>query len=78
VIILSKILIIISSIGLLRCSERFRTASREFDGQAIATLKHIMHVAEEMGIPRSITPLLLLLTILCYLVSMHAIETAFR
>jgi hypothetical protein len=78
VIILSKILIIISSIGLLRCSERFRTASREFDGQAIATLKHVMHVAEEMGIPCSVTPLLLLLTILCYLVSMHAIETALR
>jgi hypothetical protein len=50
----------------------------EFDGQTIATLKHIMHVAEEMGIPRSVTPLLLLLTILCYLVSMHAIETALR
>jgi hypothetical protein len=50
----------------------------EFDGQAIATLKHIMHVAEEMGIRRSVTRLLLLLTILCYLVSMHAIETALR
>ncbi len=78
VIILAKILIIISSIGLIRCSERFRTASREFDDQAIATLKHIMHVSEEMGIPRSITPLLILLTILCSMLSMHAIETALR
>jgi len=78
VIILTKILIIISSIGLLRCSERFRTASREFDGHALATLKQIMHVAEEMGIPRSIAPLLFLLTILCYMVSMRAIETVLR
>jgi multisubunit Na+/H+ antiporter MnhG subunit len=78
VIILTKILIIISSIGLLRCSEKFRAASREFDGQAIATLKHIMNVTEEMGIPRSIAPLLILLAILCYMLSMHAIETALR
>jgi hypothetical protein len=78
VIILTKILIIISSIGLLRCSKKFRAASSEFDRHVIATLKHVTHVAEEMGIPRSITPILVLLAILYYMVSMQAIETALR
>jgi hypothetical protein len=78
VIILTKILIIISSIGLLRCSEKFRAASREFDGHAMASLKRILHVAEDMGIPSSIAPLLVLLTMLCCMLSMQAIETALR
>jgi len=78
VIILTKILIVISSIGLLRCSKKFRAASREFDRYAITALRHITDVAEEMGIPSSITPILVLLTILCYMLSMRAIETALR
>jgi len=78
VVLLAKILIIISSVGLLRSFERFRIASRELDDQAIAALKQFMNVSEEMGIPRSIAPLLLLMSFVCAVMSMYAIEAALR
>jgi len=78
VIILAKILIVISVVGLLRCSEKFRIIGREIDDQAIAALKQIMHVSEEMGIPRSIAPLLILLSFVCFMASMYAIEATLR
>jgi len=78
VIILAKILIVLSVVGLLRCSEKFRTIGRELDDQAIASLRQIMRVSEEMGIPRSIAPLLIILSFVCFMWSMYAIEATLR
>lgn len=64
---LSKILIVISLTALLRCSGRFRDSSRAFDEQAIATLKQLMSVTENLGYPPQLAPLLILLVALCFM-----------
>ena len=71
IIILSKILIAISLAGLLRCSARFRSMSRELDEQAFAALRTIIHATEERGYPPQFIPLLMLLTALCFMLSMY-------
>jgi len=76
VVILAKILIIVSCVGLLRCSEKFRIASQELDDQAITALKNMMHFSEEMGLPRSVAPLFILLSFVCFMLSMYAIEAS--
>jgi hypothetical protein len=67
VIILSKILIIVSVTALLRCSEKFRKASRAFDEHAIASLKQVMNATEDLGYPPQLAPLLILITALCFM-----------
>ena len=66
---LSKILIAVAVVGLLRCSDKFRRMSRETDEQVFAAVKRIMHSAEEIGYPPQVIPLLMLLTALCFMLS---------
>jgi hypothetical protein len=67
VIVVSKILIVISLLGLLRCSPKFREASRELDERAFAVLKRMMHATEDTGYPAELGPMLILLTALCFM-----------
>lgn len=77
-IILPKILIAISLVGLLRCSSTFRSMSRELDEQAFATLKRIMNATEECGYPPQLVPLLMLLTALTFMLSMYVTAAGAR
>ena len=70
-IVLAKILIAISLVGLLRTSTRFRSMSRELDELAFAALKRIMNATEECGYPRELIPILMLLTALSFMLSMY-------
>lgn len=70
VLILSKILIAISLVGLVRCSATFRNKSREFDEQAFAALKRVMRATEESGYPPQLIPLLILLTAVSFMLSL--------
>jgi len=69
VIILCQLLIAVSVAGLLRCSTKFRSMSRELDEQAFAALRTIMHATEVRGYPPQVIPLLMLLTALCFMLS---------
>jgi hypothetical protein len=75
VLILSKLMIVVSVAGLLRCSPAFRERSREFDEQAFAALKRIMRATEEYGYPPQLIPVLIVLTAICFMLSM-ALTTA--
>ena len=77
-IIVSKILIAISLVGLLRCSAKFRTASREFDERVFAAVKRMMHATEDSGYPAELAPMLILLTALFFMLSMQALEMIVR
>ena len=70
-IIVAKILITLSLVGLMRCSSKFRSMSREFDEQVVAALKRIMHATEENGYPPQVIPLLMLLTALSFMLSSY-------
>jgi hypothetical protein len=78
VLIVSKILIAISLVGLLRCSAKFRTASREFDERVFAVLKRMMHLTEDRGYPAELAPMLILLSALCFMLSMQALQLLVR
>jgi hypothetical protein len=78
VLILSKILIAVALVGLLRCSEKFRSMSREFDEEALAAMKKIMHATEEHGYPPQLIPLLILLTALSFIMSAYVTGPAVR
>jgi hypothetical protein len=69
-LILSKLLIAISLAGLLRCSGKFRSMSREIDQQAFTALRRIMDATEDCGFPPQVVPILMLLTALYYVLSM--------
>jgi len=69
VLLLSKILIAVACVGLLRCSEKFRRMSRETDQEVFTAVKRIMRATEEIGYPPQIVPLLMLLTALCFMLS---------
>jgi hypothetical protein len=70
VLILSKLLVAISVAGLLRCSGKFMSMSRELDERAFTALRRIMLATEDCGYPPQIIPLLMLLTALCFMLSM--------
>ena len=70
-IILAKILIAISVAGLLRCSKKFRSMSRELDEQVFVAMKRVMRATEETGYPPQLVPILMLLTALCFMLSMY-------
>jgi hypothetical protein len=70
VLILSKLLIVISAVGLLRCSGKFRSMSSELDEQAFTALRRIIHATEDRGYPSQMVPLLMLLTALSFMLSM--------
>jgi len=71
VIYLAKLLMVVSLVGILRTSSRFRSMSRELDELAFAALKRIMNTTEEYGYPRELIPLLMLLTALSFMLSMY-------
>jgi hypothetical protein len=64
VLIATKILIALSVVGLLQCSEWFRNSSREFDERALGALKQMARVAEDAGLPAAFGPMLILLSAL--------------
>ena len=68
---LAKILMVISLVGILRTSGRFQSMSRELDEKAFAALNRIMNATEECGYPRSLIPVLMLLTALTFMLSMY-------
>ena len=71
VLVLSKILIIIASVGLMRSSPKIQSMSREMDERAFAALRRIMRATEESGYPPQLIPLLMLLTALSFMLSMY-------
>jgi hypothetical protein len=75
---LSKILIVVSVVGLLRCSPKFRQMSRELDDQALGVLKRGMRAAEDCGYPGHLVPLLIALTALCFMLSAYVTTAAVR
>jgi hypothetical protein len=77
-LILSKILIVISVVGLLRCSSRFRRISHELDQQVLTALKRMMHVSSDQGYPSLFFPVLILLTVLSFLLSTYVTMAAGR
>jgi hypothetical protein len=70
-IVFSKLLIVVAVLGLLRCSASFQSMSREVDEWAFAALRRIMNLTEESGYPPQLVPLLILLTALSFMLSMH-------
>ena len=78
VLILSKILIIVSVVSLSRCSEKFRSMSRELDEQAFTALRRIMHATEDRGYPPQLVPILMLLTALSFMLSMYVTAAGAR
>ena len=70
-LILSKILISISLVGLLRCSSTFREKSREFDEQTFAALRRVMRATEDSGYPPQLIPFLIILTAVSFMLSMY-------
>lgn len=71
VLILSKILITVALVGLLRCSTRFRLMSRQLDEQVYAAVRRMMSTTEDCGYPPQLIPLLILLTALCFMLSVY-------
>jgi hypothetical protein len=71
-LLLAKVLITVSLVGLLRTFAWFQSMSRELDEHAFAALKRIMNATEECGYPRELIPLLMLLTALTFMLSMFA------
>ena len=69
VLILSKLMIVVSVVGLLRCSSAFREKSSEFDQQVFAALKRVMRATEECGYPPQLIPVLIVLTAICFMLS---------
>jgi hypothetical protein len=78
VLLLSKILIIMSVVGLARCSSKFRRISSELDQQVLTALKRIMHVTTDQGYPSQFIPVLILLTVLTFLLSSYVTGAAVR
>ena len=70
-LILSKILIAVSLLGLLRCSPTFVAQSREFDERVFAALRQIMRITEDYGYPPQLIPFLILLTAVSFMLSMY-------
>ena len=75
---LSQVLIAISIVGLLRCSESFRRMSRELDEQVFTALKRTMRATEDYGCPPELIPVLMLLTALCFMLSAYVTTAAVR
>ena len=70
-LVLSKILIVVAIVGLLRCSASFRSMSRQLDEQAFAALRQMMSVTEDCGYPPQLIPLLILLIAISFMASVY-------
>ena len=68
-LVVSKFLIALAVVGLLQCSEWFRTSSREFDERVLAGLKRMMHASEAAGLPAGLGPMLIILSALCFMLT---------
>jgi hypothetical protein len=68
-LLVTKLMIVVCVVGMLRSSDRFQSMSREMDESAMSALKKIMNAAEEYGFPSEIIPLLMLLTALTFMLS---------
>ena len=77
-LILSKILIAVAMVGLLRCSSRFRLMSRQLDEQVYAAVRRMMSATEDYGYPPQLIPLLILLTALSFMLSAYVTVPAGR
>jgi len=71
-LLIAKSLIVACVVGMLRCSNRFQSMSRELDESAISALKRIMNAAEGSGFPPEAIPLLMLLTALVFMATVGA------
>ena len=70
-LVLSKLLIVVAIVGLLRCSASFRSMSRQLDEQAFAALRRMMSVTEDCGYPPQLIPLLILLIAISFMASVY-------
>lgn len=77
-LIVAKMLIVVSVVGLLRCSATFRRMSRDLDEQVLAHLKRITHASEEGEYPPQLIPLLILLSAACFMFSAYVTTLAAR
>jgi hypothetical protein len=68
--VLLKLVIVVAIVGLFRCSERFRTKSREFDEAALDSLQRIMRASEDSGYPSELIPLLIGLSAVMFMAMM--------
>ena len=68
---LTKLLIIVAAVGLMKSSPAIQRMSRELDERVFAALKRIMHATEECGYPPEIIPLLIVLTALTFMLSTY-------
>jgi hypothetical protein len=71
VLFLTKVLIIIAVVGLMRSSPTIQEMSRDFDERVFAALKRIMRATEECGYPPQLIPLLIVLTALSFMLSSY-------
>ena len=70
-LLVTKVLIIIAAVGLMRSSPAIREMSRDFDERVFAALKGLMRATEECGYPPQLIPLLIVLTALSFLLSSY-------
>jgi hypothetical protein len=70
--VLSKLLIIVAVVGLLRSSQTFREMSREADETALVSLKRIMRLTEEYGYPPETIFLLIALSVIAFMAAFAA------
>ncbi len=70
-LILSKLLVVAAAVGLLHCSPKFQSMSRELDEQALSAIRRMMHASEESGYPPDVIPLLMLLTALSFMLAIY-------
>ena len=77
-LVLSKLLIVVAIVGLLRCSASFRSMSRQLDEQAFAALRRMMSVTEDCGYPPQLIPLLILLIAISFMASVYVTMPAGR
>ena len=68
---LTKVLIIVAVVGLLRSWPAIQNMSRETDERAFAALRRIMRATEECGYPPQIIPFLIILTALSFMLSSY-------
>ncbi len=69
--LVAKILIIVSVVGLLRCSARFRSMSSELDQRVYSAIQRLMHATESDGQPPQLVMLVILLSALSFMLSVY-------
>ena len=70
-LVLTKFLIIVAAVGLMRSSPAIQSMSRDLDERAFAALRRIMRATEDCGYPPNLIPLLMLLTALSFMLSVY-------